>query len=373
MTPPRAKEIEPLPGDPFPPLELERREWQGWFPAMIIAIIAGLIGGAGAFIALRTYLWPVTAVTPIIQAPSNFTKPSSFKIPVLPEEEAIRKTKKTLVYVYKKSKPDSILASADLAGLGVSLTSDGWIALPQNNIKEFSSDAFVVIANDSPSTVETVIADPFTHLIFLKLRRDDLQVVPFASADTMAIGESLTAWTPNGALKFKKFTGISRAASEPISSESLDRFISTDPESENGSILFNGKGELAGIANQKGKAVPPEVLQNTAQLAIKKRTMSHPKLGVTFVDLGLMKDPTKKLPKEGALLVRSKTSPAVAKKSSAEKAGLLEGDVIVKFDAIDIGPDNTLGYTLSLYSPGVEVPLKIWRKGSTKDLTIILQ
>ncbi|NDV61149.1 PDZ domain-containing protein [Puniceicoccales bacterium CK1056] len=63
----------------------------------------------------------------------------------------------------------------------------------------------------------------------------------------------------------------------------------------------------------------------------------------------------------------------IAKDSPAEKAGLMDNDIIVSFDGQLIINFNQLSTLIDLRGPGAEVPMKILRKGEEIDLTVTLE
>lgn len=63
----------------------------------------------------------------------------------------------------------------------------------------------------------------------------------------------------------------------------------------------------------------------------------------------------------------------VADGSPAEKAGLIDNDIIVSFDGQLVINFNQFSTLLDLSGPGVEVPMKILRKGEELDLIVVLE
>lgn len=63
----------------------------------------------------------------------------------------------------------------------------------------------------------------------------------------------------------------------------------------------------------------------------------------------------------------------IAKDSPAEKAGLLDNDIIVSFDGQIIINFNQLSTLIDLKGPGAEVPVRILRKGEEMEFTVTLE
>ena len=62
----------------------------------------------------------------------------------------------------------------------------------------------------------------------------------------------------------------------------------------------------------------------------------------------------------------------VVKDSPADKAGIKEGDVILKINNDDLGQGNALVNVLSKYHPGDEVTLQVLRDGKKQDVKVKL-
>ena len=57
----------------------------------------------------------------------------------------------------------------------------------------------------------------------------------------------------------------------------------------------------------------------------------------------------------------------------ADKAGIVENDIILEIDGTRIDTDHPLGSIISKYRPGDEITLKLWHKGEDKDVKVKLE
>jgi serine protease Do len=71
------------------------------------------------------------------------------------------------------------------------------------------------------------------------------------------------------------------------------------------------------------------------------------------------------LSKSAGALVNS-----VEKGGPAEKAGLESGDIILKADGRTVNSSSELPRIITQIKPGTRIPVQVWRKGATKDMTI---
>jgi serine protease Do len=60
----------------------------------------------------------------------------------------------------------------------------------------------------------------------------------------------------------------------------------------------------------------------------------------------------------------------VEKDSPADKAGLVAGDVVLKFNGKDIIRSNELPPQVAALAPGDRATLEVWREGKTREVTV---
>lgn len=63
---------------------------------------------------------------------------------------------------------------------------------------------------------------------------------------------------------------------------------------------------------------------------------------------------------------------AVEKGGPAEKAGIEPGDIILKYDGKAVTSSGDLPRVVGATRPGTKVPIQVWRKGASKDLTVVI-
>jgi putative serine protease PepD len=135
-----------------------------------------------------------------------------------------------------------------------------------------------------------------------------------------------------------------------------------------GGALVNTKGEVIGINSSIatdgssegnigiGFAIPSDRATTVAQQLIKGETVSHPALGVRAADNT----------SGGA------TVAGVVSGSGADKAGLKEGDVIVKFGDATINGADDLVSAVQSHKVGDQVEVTFKRDGNTMTATVTL-
>jgi serine protease Do len=157
-------------------------------------------------------------------------------------------------------------------------------------------------------------------------------------------------------------------------------FIQTDVAvnpGNSGGPLFNMKGEVIGINSQiysrtggyqgLSFAIPIEVAVKVKDQLQQHGKVTRGHLGVTIQEVNQslaesfgMKGAT------GALVT------AVTPDGPAQKAGVQTGDVVIGFNGKEIKSSAELPLAVGDVRPGETATLRVWRKGETKDLKVVV-
>ena len=104
--------------------------------------------------------------------------------------------------------------------------------------------------------------------------------------------------------------------------------------------------------------------------------ISTPYIGVRYIVLNDKIKKESNLPYNyGALVLRGQniTDFSVIPGSPADKAGIVENDIILEVGGKKVDEEHSLANLLGSYTVGDEVTLKVWHKGDTKDIKIKLE
>jgi len=74
----------------------------------------------------------------------------------------------------------------------------------------------------------------------------------------------------------------------------------------------------------------------------------------------------------GAFVIGNPQEPAVSPGSSAEKAGIKEGDIILEINGEKITIKNTLARIIAKYNPKDEIEIKILRDEEEIKISVVL-
>ena len=169
-------------------------------------------------------------------------------------------------------------------------------------------------------------------------------------------------------------------------SEKLTNIIQTDAAinpGNSGGPLLDIHGKVIGInvaiaqgAQNVGFAIPATQVRRITEQVKTTGKISMPYLGVRYIPVD--KDLQKQINLQfnyGVMILRGQSVRdfAVIPGSPADKAGLVENDVILELNGTKIDEKNTLVDLLTKFNVGDEIILKVWHKGETKEVKLKLE
>jgi len=277
-------------------------------------------------------------------------------------------------------------------GTGFIISSDGLI-LTNKHVVEDESAEYTVLTNDGEKYPAEVLArDLIQDLAIIKIDKKDLPVLNLSNSDNIKIGQTVIA-IGNALGEFRNtvsvgvVSGLQRqiTAGSGVTSEDLEELIQTDAainHGNSGGPLLNLAGEVIGVnvaiaqgAQNIGFSIPINKASKDIQQVKSLGKISIPFLGVRYV---LINDQVKSKNNlsynYGAWVQKGSSAdqPAVSADSSAEKAGIMEGDIILEVSGKIIDQNHTLAKAIQEYNVGDSISLKIWRQDSEKNINLKL-
>lgn len=274
-------------------------------------------------------------------------------------------------------------------GTGFIISADGLILTNKHVVVSASLGVeYSVVTNDGQRyDAEVLSSDPFNDLAVIKIKAKDLSIVELGDSDVLKIGQTVIA-IGNTLGEYRNtvtrgvISGIGRSieASGGGTSEKLENVIQTDAAinfGNSGGPLLNLAGQVIGInsaVDRQGEAVGFAIPINEAKQAIesvkKNGKIVRPVLGIRYIMINQTLQKKNNLPYDfGALIVRgsNQSELAVIPGSAADKAGLVENDIILEMDGEKLDENNSLAEKIQKYSPGDRVTLKIYHDGAEKE------
>ena len=272
------------------------------------------------------------------------------------------------------------------SGSGVIIRGDGYI-VTNNHVVQGATKVEVTLNNNKVYEAKVIGTDPVTDVALLKIEAEGLPIVPFADSDQLRLGEWVLAiGSPLGdQLRGTITAGIVSAKGRSMPNYDgefrIESFIQTDAAvnpGNSGGALVNKKGELVGIntaiVSQTGSysgysfAVPSNIVKKVVGDLIDFGSVKRARLGVA------MSPVTEKISEELKLSsLEGVYINEVAKGGAADKAGLKEGDILLKVDETLIKSPSALQEKVNSYHPGDKATLTVIRGGKNLELQVEFQ
>ena len=270
------------------------------------------------------------------------------------------------------------------AGSGFIISSDGLVLTNKHVVADETAEYTITTYDNKEYAVNVLARDPVQDLAVLRIQSNEtFPAIKLGTAQNIQIGQSAIA-IGNALGEYQNtvsvgvISGLGRTvtASGGGTSETLEDIIQTDAAinpGNSGGPLLNLAGEVIGIntavaasGENIGFAISIDKAIRDIEQVKNTGKISYPFLGVRYVLINDSVAKERKLSVNyGALIVKGKTSSeaAISSGSPAQKAGLLEGDIILEISGEKITEDNSLAKVISAFSPGDTVSLKILRNG----------
>lgn len=278
-------------------------------------------------------------------------------------------------------------------GSGFIVSADGLI-VTNKHVVDDDQATYAVVMNDGKKYDATVVAkDPTNDVAIVKIEATDLPTLAFANSDDVQIGQTVIAiGNALGQYRNTVTKGIISGKARTITagdsagqSETLEDVFQTDaainPGNSGGPLLdlsghviaintaVNAQGQLIGFA------IPSNVVKRDLDNVQKDGKITRAYLGVRYIVITKELADQEKLPVQNGALIKpaNDDSVAVVPGSPADKAGIVENDIILSVNGTEINAAHSLAGLLSKYNPGDTVTLKIYHKGETKEVKAVLE
>ena len=262
-------------------------------------------------------------------------------------------------------------------GSGFIISSDGLI-LTNNHVVAKATEIKIKLLTGKEYDAKLVGRDSKTDLALIKVTPDNdfPKPVVLGDSDAMRVGDWVMAVGNPFGLGNTVTTGIISAKSRILGEGPYDDFLQTDAAinpGNSGGPLFNMQGQVIGINTAiiaQGQGIGFAIPINMA-----KELLPQLKKGkVVRGWIGLMiQDITPELAKSfGLKSTKGVLVSDVVQGSPAEKAGLLRGDIILRFDGKEIQNAHMLSQMAAATAPNTQVKIDLLRNGQEKTITVEL-
>ena len=351
------------------------------FVIIIVAAITGLIGG------IIPDLLPLDD-SEIINGIGEVTKKYEIETVDSPVVVIAQKVLPSVVgikvtYSYEVFK--GISTDVEGEGSGIIYSKDGYIVtnyhVIQDAIEDSSSKVEVAFYNSEDLTEATIVGyDKVTDLAVIKVEKTGLTVAEFNKEMNIKVGEIAVAiGNPLGQQLAGSVTSgvISAINRSLVSNGTTYKLIQTDAainSGNSGGALVNSKGKVIGINTAKivstdvegiGFAIPSSEAVPIIDQLIKNKKIIRPYIGVGGINI------TESMATAYGLRIGVYIQ-TVEDDSPASKAGIKQGDIIIRAGEEDITTMDEVNTIKYKYKVGDEFKITVLRDKKEVELTITL-
>ena len=271
-------------------------------------------------------------------------------------------------------------------GSGFIISADGYVVTNNHLIQSASGTGTVdtvtvILTNRKEYTARIVGRDTASDLALLKIEATGLPFVNFGDSSRVRVGDWVLAIGNPYGLGGTVTAGIVSALHRGITGVgAYDRYIQTDASinmGNSGGPMFDLNGNVIGINSALisptganvgiGLAIPAELARPVIDSLRRGQRPQRGYLGVSLQPLDENIAASLGLPKDQGELVRS-----VVPGQAAARAGLQQGDVILRVNGRPVTPDETVSFLIANTTVGARVPLDIIRGGRRQSVTVVV-
>ena len=279
-------------------------------------------------------------------------------------------------------------------GSGFLVTEDGLI-VTNKHVVDDKDAIYTVFTNDGKEHEAKVLAkDPVLDIALIKISGSGLPFLALGNSDKIDVGQSVIA-IGNALAEFRNtvsvgvVSGLSRsitAGDHSGNSELLDHVIQTDAAinpGNSGGPLLDLSGQVIGVnvavaqgSQNIGFALPINSIKSAIDSVKSTGKIVRPFLGVRYVVVDAEMKDKNNLTVDYGVLVKpgaAASDLAVIPGSPADKAGIVENDIILEIDGVKLDDKTSLASIIREKSVGQVINVKILHKGVEKTVSVTLE
>ena len=265
-------------------------------------------------------------------------------------------------------------------GTGFIISPDGEIISNYHVVK--NADQIIVKLNDRREMQAEVIGfDELSDVVLLKIDGENLPTLTMGSSEPLKVGQWVLAIGAPFGFDYTVTAGIVSAKGRSLPDSNYVPFLQTDVAinpGNSGGPLFNLDGEVVGINAQiysrtgsysgLSFAVPIDLALNIVEQLKDTGEVVRGWLGVYIQEVtGDLSESFNMDRPIGALVSR------VIKDSPAEKAGIEVGDIVLRFNDIEIESSSMLPPIVGSVSAGKKAVVEILRDDQIMDIEVMIE
>ena len=279
-------------------------------------------------------------------------------------------------------------------GSGFFVSNNGLIVTNKHVVDQKNVEYTVFTNNGKKHTAKVVARDPVLDIALIKIEGRDFPYLSFGNSDSLEVGQSVIA-IGNALGEFRNtvsvgvVSGLARsitAGDSSGSSEVLDHVIQTDAAinpGNSGGPLLDLSGKVIGVnvaiaqgSQNIGFALPINSVKGAIESVKSTGKIVRPYLGVRYVVINAAMKEKNNLTTDYGVIVKAGANAnelAVVPGSPADKAGIVENDIILEIDGVKLDNKANLASIIREKNIGQIINLKILHKGVEKNVSVALE
>jgi len=262
-------------------------------------------------------------------------------------------------------------------GSGFIISADGYI-LTNAHVVEEAEEILVRLADRSEYQAKVIGVDVRSDVALIKIEASGLPQVTLGDPDRLKVGEWVVAIGSPFGFDQSVTAGIVSAKGRSLPDENFVPFIQTDVAinpGNSGGPLFNLRGEVVGINSQiysrtggfmgLSFAIPIDLVMDVQNQLRTKGRVRRGRIGVAIQEITRDLADGFGLPRAQGALVSS-----VEPDGPAARAGLLQGDVILRFSGKTVDVSSDLPRIVAGVQPGSAAAVEVFRNGAPMALEV---
>jgi serine protease Do len=279
-------------------------------------------------------------------------------------------------------------------GSGFFISGDGLIVTNKHVVAEKDAEYTVFTNDGKKQTAKVVARDPVLDIALIKIEGVGFPYLSLGDSDTLEVGQSVIA-IGNALGEYRNtvsvgvISGLARsitAGDNSGNTEVLDHVIQTDAAinpGNSGGPLLNLSGQVIGVnvaiaqgSQSIGFALPVNSIKGAIESVKATGKIVRPYLGVRYIAVNPEIKEKNNLTVDYGVLVKqgaTQSDLAVIPGSPADKAGIVENDIILEVDGVKLDENAGLASVIRQKKIGQVVNLKIIHRGETKNVSVTLE
>lgn len=265
-------------------------------------------------------------------------------------------------------------------GCGFILSTDGLI-LTDSHLLDNASEIWVHLKDSRSFKAKILGRDALTDVALIKIDAIDLPIVRIGDPNKLEVGDWVLAIGAPFGFEHSVTQGIVSATGRTLPDEYYVPFIQTDVSinpGNSGGPLFNMDGEVVAINSQIytrsggymgiSFAIPIDLAMRIKEQLLKDGKVTRGRLGVSHQTVDETIAQAFRLDRAmGALITE------VDKNGAADKAGIVPGDIVLKFDGATVQISDDLPRLVASTKPGTVSSIVLWRRGQRKIIVVTIE